>query len=54
MMWRVDRLDRNFYHIMTVAEELRLLGANIVSITEDAASQKNGKACNLLNLNPPP
>lgn len=34
VIWRVDRLGRNFYHLVTVAEELRLLGANIVSITE--------------------
>lgn len=34
VIWRVDRLGRNFHHLVTVAEELRLLGANIVSITE--------------------
>ena len=34
VIWRVDRLGRNFYHLVTVAEELRVLGANIVSLTE--------------------
>jgi len=34
VIWRVDRLGRNFYHLVTVAEELLALGADIVSLTE--------------------
>lgn len=34
VVWRVDRLGRSFYHLVTVAEELRLRGVNFISLTE--------------------
>ena len=34
MVWRLDRLGRNFGHLVAIADELRGRGANLISLSE--------------------
>jgi DNA invertase Pin-like site-specific DNA recombinase len=41
VVWRLDRLGRNFGHLVEIADMLRARGANLVSLTEGIDTSSN-------------